>query len=102
MPQFLDDDEIGLIDESLRLLGDRSDRVVGYFYAAMFVEAPQLRSLFPAAMDTQRDRLFRALTGAVQQHGRTGAAGRAAHGARPGPPQVRRARRALRRPWAGP
>ena len=66
VPQFLDDDEIGLIDESLRLLGDQSDRVVGYFYAAMFVEAPQLRSLFPAAMDTQRDRLFRALTGAVR------------------------------------
>jgi NAD(P)H-flavin reductase/hemoglobin-like flavoprotein len=66
VPQLLDDDEIGLIDESLRLLGDQSDRVVGYFYAAMFVEAPQLRSLFPAAMDTQRDRLFRALTGAVR------------------------------------
>jgi len=65
VPQILDADEIGLIDESLRLLGDRADRVVGYFYAAMFVEAPQLRSLFPAAMDTQRDRLFRALTGAV-------------------------------------
>jgi NAD(P)H-flavin reductase/hemoglobin-like flavoprotein len=65
VPQFLDDDEIGLIDESLRLLGDQVDRVVGYFYAAMFVEAPHLRALFPAAMDTQRDRLFRALTGAV-------------------------------------
>ena len=65
VPQLLDADEIGLIDESLRLLGDQVDRVVGYFYAAMFVEAPHLRSLFPAAMDTQRDRLFRALTGAV-------------------------------------
>ncbi len=65
VPQYLDADEIGLIDESLRLLGDQADRVVGYFYAAMFVEAPHLRSLFPAAMDTQRDRLFRALTGAV-------------------------------------
>ena len=60
------DDEIGLLDESLRLLGDTADRVVGYFYAALFVEAPHLRSLFPAAMDTQRDRLFRALTGAVR------------------------------------
>ena len=65
VPQLLDADEIGLIDESLRLLGDQVDRVIGYFYAAMFVEAPHLRSLFPAAMDTQRDRLFRALTGAV-------------------------------------
>lgn len=65
VPQYLDDDEIGLIDESLRLLRDQADRVIGYFYAAMFVEAPQLRSLFPAAMDAQRDRFFRALTDAV-------------------------------------
>ena len=64
--QMLSDDEIGLLDESLRLIGDRSDRVIGYFYAALFVEAPELRALFPAAMDTQRDRLFRALTGAVR------------------------------------
>src|SRR6188472_2495946 len=64
--QMLSDDEIGLLDESLRLIGDRSDRVIAYFYAALFVEAPQLRALFPAAMDTQRDRLFRALTGAVR------------------------------------
>ncbi len=63
---MLDDDEMGLLDESLRLLSDRSDRMVGYFYAALFVEAPALRALFPAAMDTQRDRLFRALTGAVR------------------------------------
>jgi NAD(P)H-flavin reductase len=66
VPQYLDDDEIGLIDESLRMLSDQADRVVGYFYAALFVEAPQLRALFPAAMDTQRDRLFRALTVAVR------------------------------------
>ena len=59
----LSDDEIGLLEESLRLIEDRSDRVIGYFYAALFVEAPQLRALFPAAMDAQRDRLFRALTG---------------------------------------
>ncbi|MGH8938520.1 MAG: globin domain-containing protein, partial [Actinomycetes bacterium] len=62
----LDLDEIGLVEESLRLLEESSDRVVGYFYASLFLEAPQLRALFPAAMDTQRDRLFRALTGAVR------------------------------------
>ena len=64
--QMLSDDEIGLLDESLQLVSDRYDRVVGYFYAAMFVEAPQLRALFPAAMDIQRDRLFRALTDSVR------------------------------------
>ena len=55
-----------MLDESLRLLGSRTDRMVGYFYAAIFLEAPELRSLFPAAMDQQRDRFFRALTGAVR------------------------------------
>lgn len=65
-PPLLDDDEIGLIDESLRLVSDRADQVVNYFYAALFVEEPQLRNLFPAAMDVQRDRLFKALTGAVR------------------------------------
>jgi NAD(P)H-flavin reductase/hemoglobin-like flavoprotein len=65
-PPLLDDDEIGLLDESLRLLSDRSDEVLSGFYAALFAEAPALRALFPVAMDTQRDRLFRALTGAVR------------------------------------
>jgi NAD(P)H-flavin reductase/hemoglobin-like flavoprotein len=58
-------DEIAMLEESLGLLGDVSDRVVEWFYAGLFVEAPQLRALFPAAMDAQRDRLFRALTGAI-------------------------------------
>jgi NAD(P)H-flavin reductase/hemoglobin-like flavoprotein len=61
----LDADQIAMLEESLRLLEDRADQLVGYLFAAMFLEAPELRSLFPAAMDTQRDRLFRALTGAV-------------------------------------
>lgn len=60
------DDEIGMLDEHLRLLGDRSDEVINFFYARLFVQEPQLRSLFPIAMDVQRDRLFRALTGAVR------------------------------------
>ncbi|MGZ4595586.1 MAG: globin domain-containing protein [Actinomycetes bacterium] len=63
------DDDVALLDEHLRLIADRSDRMVGYFYAAMFLEDPSLRSLFPAAMDTQRDRLFRALTSSVRNLG---------------------------------
>lgn len=62
-------DQLAMVEESLRLLHDASDRVVEWFYASLFLEAPQLRSLFPAAMDTQRDRLFRALTGAVGNMG---------------------------------
>ncbi len=63
---MLDDDEIGLLDESLRLLADRADDVVAYFYAVLFAEAPQLRQLFPVAMDAHRERLFRALVDAVR------------------------------------
>jgi NAD(P)H-flavin reductase/hemoglobin-like flavoprotein len=60
------EDDFPLLDESLRLIHDRSDHAVNYFYAALFLERPDLRALFPAAMDTQRDRLFKALTGIVR------------------------------------
>ncbi|MCX5200021.1 FAD-binding oxidoreductase [Streptomyces sp. NBC_00237] len=38
-----------------------ADRATSYFYALLFVRHPELRQLFPPAMDTQRDRLFKAL-----------------------------------------
>ncbi|QES10201.1 flavohemoprotein [Streptomyces venezuelae] len=38
-----------------------ADQVTSYFYALLFLRHPALRDLFPAAMDTQRDRLFKAL-----------------------------------------
>ncbi|MEU0677387.1 globin domain-containing protein [Streptomyces sp. NPDC006172] len=38
-----------------------ADEVTSYFYALLFVRHPDLRSLFPPAMDTQRDRLLKAL-----------------------------------------
>ncbi|MFJ7956329.1 globin domain-containing protein [Streptomyces sp. NPDC096319] len=38
-----------------------ADTVTSYFYALLFLRHPALRALFPAAMDTQRDRLFKAL-----------------------------------------
>ncbi|XUZ88059.1 globin domain-containing protein [Streptomyces sp. HD1123-B1] len=43
-----------------------SDKVTAYFYALLFVRHPELRPLFPAAMDAQRDRLFRALLTAAK------------------------------------
>jgi NAD(P)H-flavin reductase/hemoglobin-like flavoprotein len=60
------EDDIGLLVESLQIIEDRADRAVGYFYASLFLENPELRGLFGAAMDTQRDRLFRALTESVR------------------------------------
>ncbi|MFE0512904.1 globin domain-containing protein [Streptomyces sp. NPDC058964] len=43
-----------------------ADQVTSYFYALLFVRHPGLRSLFPAAMDVQRDRLLRALLTAAE------------------------------------
>jgi NAD(P)H-flavin reductase/hemoglobin-like flavoprotein len=62
-------EDAALLEENLRLIDDRSDRVLNYFYASLFGENPALRSLFPAAMDAQRDRLFRALVDAVRHLG---------------------------------
>lgn len=62
-------EDAALLEENLRLIEDRSDRVINYFYASLFRESPELRSLFPAAMDAQRDRLFRALVDAVRHIG---------------------------------
>lgn len=43
-----------------------AEQVTSYFYAMLFVRRPDLRSLFPAAMDMQRDRLFKALLRAAE------------------------------------
>ncbi|MFG2723987.1 globin domain-containing protein [Streptomyces canus] len=43
-----------------------AEKVASYFYALLFVRHPDLRPLFPAAMDAQRDRLLRALLTAAE------------------------------------
>lgn len=58
--------DVQLLKESLALIEPAHDKVVGYFYAKLFVENPGVRGMFPLTMDLQRDRLFRALTSAVQ------------------------------------
>ncbi|MFD3586773.1 globin domain-containing protein [Streptomyces sp. NPDC058683] len=47
-------------------VGAIADKVTSYFYALLFVRHPELRPLFPAAMDTQRDRLLKALLTAAE------------------------------------
>ncbi len=42
------------------------DDAAAYFYAQLFMRSPELRGLFPPAMDEQRDRLFRALVRIVE------------------------------------
>ncbi|WP_443333800.1 globin domain-containing protein [Streptomyces sp. CB02923] len=55
-----------LIRQTLEEIEPVADKVTSYFYALLFVHHPDLRALFPAAMDTQRDRLFKALLTSVK------------------------------------
>ncbi|WP_445060264.1 globin domain-containing protein [Streptomyces sp. SAS_260] len=55
-----------LIRRTMSEVGPVADKVTSYFYALLFVRHPELRSLFPAAMDTQRDRLLKALLTAAE------------------------------------
>ncbi|WP_240926245.1 globin domain-containing protein [Streptomyces sp. JB150] len=55
-----------LIRRTMAEIDPVADKVTSYFYALLFVRHPELRSLFPPAMDTQRDRLLRALLTAAE------------------------------------
>jgi NAD(P)H-flavin reductase/hemoglobin-like flavoprotein len=53
--------DAALIRRTLEEVEPISQAVTSYFYALLFTRNPGVRELFPAAMDAQRDRLFRAL-----------------------------------------
>lgn len=55
-----------LIQRTMAEVGPVAGKVTSYFYALLFVRHPDLRPLFPAAMDTQRDRLLKALLTAAE------------------------------------
>lgn len=55
-----------LIRRTMAAIGDVADKVTSYFYALLFVRHPDLRPLFPPAMDAQRDRLLKALLTAAE------------------------------------
>ncbi|GAA2064841.1 FAD-binding oxidoreductase [Streptomyces albiaxialis] len=57
-----------LIRRTMEEIEGSADAATAYFYALLFVQYPQLRELFPASMDTQRDRLFRSLLEAVRRY----------------------------------
>ncbi|MGW0690643.1 globin domain-containing protein [Streptomyces sp. NPDC002738] len=56
-----------LIHRTLTEIAPVADQATSYFYALLFVRHPELRALFPAAMDTQRDRLLRAILTAADR-----------------------------------
>lgn len=55
-----------LLKESFALVEPVADKVAGYFYGLLFTERPELRELFPVAMDGQRARLLTALVRVIQ------------------------------------
>ncbi|WP_405807396.1 globin domain-containing protein [Streptomyces sp. NBC_00210] len=55
-----------LIRRTMAEIAPVADKVTSYFYALLFVRHPELRGLFPAAMDAQRDRLLKALLTAAE------------------------------------
>ncbi|MFI8517423.1 globin domain-containing protein [Streptomyces sp. NPDC085481] len=55
-----------LVRRTLAEVAPVADRLTSYFYALLFVRNPELRAMFPAAMDTQRDRLLKALLTAAE------------------------------------
>ncbi|MEU5833869.1 globin domain-containing protein [Streptomyces diacarni] len=66
VPEGTEPGDTELIRVSMEELERSSDAATAYFYALLFVQYPHLREMFPAAMDGQRDRLFRALLTAVR------------------------------------
>ncbi|MET3982339.1 NAD(P)H-flavin reductase/hemoglobin-like flavoprotein [Streptomyces sp. PvR034] len=55
-----------LIRKTLAEVGPVADKVTSYFYALLFTGHPELRSMFPVAMDVQRERLLKALLTAAE------------------------------------
>ncbi|MQY14274.1 Flavohemoprotein [Streptomyces sp. RB5] len=56
--------DAALIRRTLEYVSPVADEATGYFYALLFLHHPHTRDMFPVAMDTQRDRLFKALLAA--------------------------------------
>jgi hemoglobin-like flavoprotein len=51
------------------LLEPTSDAAMTYFYGQLFAMDTEIRAMFPAAMDVQRKRFFRALVRIVRDQG---------------------------------
>lgn len=62
----LADAAIMSIRETFAIVAAAGEEPASYFYGRLFVAHPNLRSMFPPAMDAQRDRLLRALVRIVE------------------------------------
>lgn len=59
-----------LLQESLTLIAPVADEVIRAFYDQLFLDYPQVRSMFPAVMDLQRERLLKAIIALVTHYDR--------------------------------
>jgi NAD(P)H-flavin reductase/hemoglobin-like flavoprotein len=62
----LPDAAIMSIRETFAIVAAAGEEPAGYFYGRLFIAHPQLRDMFPPAMDVQRDRLLKALVRIVE------------------------------------
>jgi NAD(P)H-flavin reductase/hemoglobin-like flavoprotein len=63
---LLPDPAIVSIRETFAIVAQAGDKAAGFFYGRLFARYPQLRAMFPPAMDHQRDRLLAALVRIVE------------------------------------
>jgi NAD(P)H-flavin reductase/hemoglobin-like flavoprotein len=63
---LLPDPALVSIRETFAIVAQSGDRAAGFFYGRLFARYPQLRAMFPPAMDQQRDRLLGALVRIVE------------------------------------
>jgi NAD(P)H-flavin reductase/hemoglobin-like flavoprotein len=66
------DRQVRLVKESFAAIEDCGQQAMEYFYARLFVQNPELRSMFPLAMNTHRQRVFDALAALVASMGSPG------------------------------
>src|SRR5215211_1438741 len=59
-----------LLQESLGLVAPVANELIASFYDQLFAEYPTVRSLFPAVMDAQREKLLKAIIALVTHYDR--------------------------------
>lgn len=57
-----------MLKESLGLIAPVADRLIADFYDKLFAEYPQVRPMFPAVMDLQREKLLKAVIALVTHY----------------------------------
>lgn len=65
-PASVSDEDVALVRASLTVVAPRVSELAEHFYSILFSRYPQVRDLFPAELDVQRERLVRALLRIVE------------------------------------